>query len=309
MNVSIVIVSFNVADLLNECLRSIKRETSCEYEIFVVDNGSKDNSVPIVKAQHPDVQVIQNETNLGFARANNRGFRLARGRYIFMLNPDTLLSNGTIDKLLDFMDNNSDIGVCGPKVLNPDLTIQYTCHHFPSISITLTKYLQLQRFFPRIRLFGRELMTYWKYDEIKEVDWITGCALLIRQKALEDVGYLDENYFMYSEECDLSYRMKKNNLKTVFFPGSTIIHYGGQSAFTQKKHSVHESTITNYLFESKYYFFKKNHGQTSEFIIRVLDLMYYSIVLLKNKMMVSKKNRKDKISFARSVILTALNKT
>ena len=309
MDVSVVIVSYNVANYLSECLSSFKRETTCEYEIIVIDNNSDDKSVEVVKTNHPDAQIIQNDTNVGFARANNMGFKLADGRYLFMLNPDTVLLNGTVDKLVQFMDESPEIGVCGPKVLNPDLTIQYTCHHFPSLSITLTNYLQLQRFFPKNKFFGREHMTYWNYDEIKEIDWITGCSLMIRKKAMDDVGYLDENYFMYSEECDLSYRMKQNNWQTVFFPDSALIHYGGQSSSNQQNQNVHAKTITNYLFNSKYYFFLKHYGRGQEFLLRVLDLMYYSLVLFKNKIMFTKQNRKDKIALARNALLTALKKS
>ena len=161
MDVSIVIVSYNVADLLDKCLGSIKKETSCQYETIVVDNCSIDDSVEIVKLNHPEVNLITTKKNLGFTKANNIAFEAAQGRYVFMLNPDTLIIDNAIDKLTHFMDNHPEAGACGPKNLSPDMSLQYNCHHFPSIAMVLAEYLQLRRFFPKNKYFGREHMSYW----------------------------------------------------------------------------------------------------------------------------------------------------
>lgn len=308
MDVSIVIVSHNVANFLNECLMSIRKETTCKYEVIVVDNNSKDNSVDIVKAAHPEIKLIQNQSNIGFAKANNKAFRLANGRYIFMLNPDTMVLEKAIDKLVQFMDDNPEAGVCGPKNLNPDLSLQPNCHHFPTLSMVLVECLQLRRFFPKNRFFGREHMNYWSYDEVKEVDWITGCSLMFRKEILDKVGFLDENYFMYSEDCDFCYRLKKEKLKTIFYPYASLVHYGGQSSLLHNYQKVHSKTITRYLFKSRYYFFRKHYGRERELLLKIMYIIYFSISLLKNIIMFIKKNRQERISSAKTILHSVINK-
>lgn len=309
MDVTIVIVSYNVPDFLGKCLASIKKETSCAYEIIVVDNNSLDDSAEIAKAHHPEVRLIQNKANEGFAKANNKAFKEAKGRYLFMLNPDTVVLDGAIDKVIQFMDKHHEVGACGPENLNPDLSLQRNCHHFPSLSMILVEYLRLKNRFYRFKFFGREHMTYWSYDEIKKVDWISGASLMIRREALDAVGCLDEQYFMYSEECDLCYRLKQNKWKTVFYPNASIIHYGGQSSLTQNYQTVHSKTITKYLHQSRYCFFKKNYGKGREFLLRFLDVVYFSFSFLKNKIQISKKDRQMRIDYAKIVLRLALNKS
>jgi len=306
MDVSIIIVSFNAGNYLNKCLLSVKKETASNYEIIVVDNHSRDDSVDIVKKYYPDVKLVEFQENVGFAKANNIAFKAANGRYVFMLNPDTVVLNGAIDKLVKFMDHNKSAGACGPKNLNTDLSLQYNCHHFPSLLLSLWEYLQLKRFFPHSRIFGREHMSYWDYNIVKEIDWITGCSLLIRKKVLDRIGFLDENYFMYSEECDLCFRMKKNNYLTLFYPGASIIHYGGQSSLKQEQQKTFSKTIVKYLFQSRYYFYRKNYGKGWEILLRLLDMIYFGISLIKNKVFFLKKNRKEKIALAEEVLCTTL---
>lgn len=307
MDVSVVIVSFNVADFLEECLSSIKKETTCEYEIIIVDNNSNDNSVEIVERYHPEVNLIKQDVNAGFAKANNIGFKEARCRYVFMLNPDTVVLENAIDKLVQFMDGHQEAGACGPKNLNPDLSLQHNCHHFPSLSMRLIHHLQLERFFPKHRFFGREFMTYWDYGEIKEVDWITGCSLMIRKDVLEEAGYLDENYFMYAEECDFCLKIRKQGWRTVFFPKAAIIHYGGQSALGQTDEKVFNKSISSHLFTTRYYFFRKNHGYLSCVAYKCIDFLYYSIVYLKNLFRWDKEIRKSKLDEARTVLSIILS--
>jgi len=305
MDVTIVIVSYNVANFLNDCLYSIKKETRCSYEVIVVDNYSEDNTVEIVQNQHPDIKLIKNQSNEGFAKANNRGFKIAKGRYILMLNPDTVILDKAIDKLVRLMDTHPKAGACGPKNLNPDLSLQHNCHHFPSLIMAFFECLQLRRFFPEKRLFGREHMTYWTYDKVRDVDWITGCSLMIRKTALDGVGFLDENYFIYSEECDFCYRLKKNKWKVLFFPGASITHYYGQSSSAQNQHKAKAKTVTRYYFESRYYFFKKNFGRGREFLLRLMDIIYYSLSFFRNKIMLWKGDREERMSYAETVLHAA----
>jgi GT2 family glycosyltransferase len=308
MDVSIVIVSYNVAGYLRGCLDSIRKETSCAHEIIVVDNNSTDDSVAIAGSFMPGLKLVQKHENVGFARANNQGFGMAQGRYIFMLNPDVVVMDRAIDKLVDFMDKNPEIGACGPKNVSPDMSLQLNCHHFPTLSMILVEYLRLKRKFQKRRFFGREHMTYWSYDEVKDVDWITGASLMIRKEALDEVGWLDEDYFMYSEESDLCYRLKKKRWRVAFYPEASILHYGGQSSLSQQQQTVHSKTITKYLHQSRYLFFRKNYGKGREWLLRALDILYFSLSYVKNKVQFRKSDRQEKMDYARIVLRLALNR-
>lgn len=302
VNVTVVIVSYNVAALLDACLDSIKKGTGLSYEIIVVDNNSKDSSVEMVKKKHPDVVLINNETNAGFAKANNQAFRGAKGRYIFMLNPDTIVLENAIDKLVQFMDTHPAAGACGPKNLNPDGSLQYNCCHFPDIWIRLAWHFHLRRLFPRNRLFGRERMTYWDYGDTRQVDWIAGCSLMIRSEALEQVGLLDENYFMYTEETDLCFQMKKAGWSTLYYPDSAIIHYGGQSSLAQNKEKVYSKSIIKHLLITQYYFFRKNYGLFYSLAVKSADFCYYSLVYVKNIFRTDANMRQFKLEEARNAL-------
>lgn len=306
MDVSIVIVSYNVSDLLNDCIVSIKKETSCNYEIIVVDNNSIDNSAEMLKNCHPDVRLIQNEMNVGFAKANNQAFKESSGKYILMLNPDTVVLNKAIDKLVQFMGEYPDAGAAGPKVLYPDMSLQPNCHHFPTLVMRFADYAGLRRKYPKSRIFGKEFMTYWSYNEIKEVDWITGCALILRKTALDQIGVLDENYFMYTEETDICYRLNKAKWKVMFYPDAEIIHYWGKSSSISKEQKSVLNPTIKYLLDTKYYFYKKNYGYIHVFLLKLIDFIFYLTVFIKNIFRRDKKIRQKKLqhaSFVLSLIL------
>jgi len=282
MDVSIVIVSFSTSRLLDECIVSIKEETHCAYEIIVVDNASTDDSCRMIKEKHPEAMLIENSENVGFARANNQGFALARGNYFFMLNSDTVILDGAIDKLMDFMEKNKKVGICGPRNCSRDMTIQYNCNHFPSIWIDFTLHTRLCAVLPKIKWFNLSQMKYWDYDGIREVDLITGCALMIRNQIYKALGGLDDHFFMYYEETDLCYRMRKLGYSVVYYPDATIIHYGGGSSRNNSPGTVFSKTNMDHFLKSKYYFNNKNYSSVHEIIARVLDLSYGLILLLKN---------------------------
>lgn len=307
MDVSIVIVNYNTCRLLDECIESIKRETRCEYEIIVVDNASSDDSCKMIKTKHPDVLLIENAENSGFAKANNLGFARARGRYFFMLNPDTVILDRAIDKLVDFMDNNHDAGICGPRNVGPDGALQHNCDHFPSVWNTLCYYASLGELFPKSRIFNRCWMRYWDYDGVRNVERMTGCSLMIRSSLFREVGGLDESYFMYFEETDFCYQAHLKGKKTVYFPYSCIIHYGGESAKTVKSIPVYNNVCWTYFYKSQYYFFRKNYGLLPTIAIKLLDALNgLKICLLSFKHSnADKKNNNMKIGLF--LIKTALN--
>lgn len=289
MDVSIVIVSYNTSRLLDECIQSIQQETRCSYEIIVVDNASTDDSCRMLREKHPGVTLIENRENSGFAKANNQGFAVAQGRYFFMLNPDTVILEGAIDKLVNFMDDNSEVGICGPRNVGASGELQYNCDHFPTLWNIFCYYAGLGRLFPDSSIFNRGGMRYWDYEQTNNVERIVGCSLLIRHDLFRQLDGLDENFFMYFEETDLCYRSFKLGKKTSYYPFAKIIHYGGESSKTAKSNLVINKTIANYFYSSLYYYFYKNHGLISMFSVRFLNLLYGTYILL-----ISQFNRDDK---------------
>jgi GT2 family glycosyltransferase len=231
MRLSIIVVGWNVKTDLLGCLGSIEaNRPHAEYEIIVVDNASTDSSVIDVQRQFPNVTVIANGINRGFAAANNQGFEDSRGDYVLFLNPDTIVESGSLDTLIGFMDDNEDVGVCGPKLLNDDGTIQPSVRQFPTFRGTLHCHtvFRLSRVFQR--QYKKWLMKDFRHDRQMDVDQVMGAALMARRSVIEQVGKMDERYFMYYEEVDLCYRIKGAGWRVVFVPEAVITHLGGKSA-------------------------------------------------------------------------------
>jgi hypothetical protein len=183
----------------------------------------------MIKEKFPQVTLIENSENKGFAAANNQGIRIAQGRYILLLNSDTLILDNAIFKTVAFADTHPEAAVVGCKVLNPDRTLQRTCFMFPSLLNMVLSSTYLYKLFPRSKFFGREQMTWWDRNDIREVDVVTGCFMLVRREAVEQIGLLDERFFMYGEETDWCYRFKQGGWKILFTPSAEIIHLGGAS--------------------------------------------------------------------------------
>jgi GT2 family glycosyltransferase len=231
MDISIIIVNWNTRDILRDCLSSVFKQTQgIEFEVIVIDNGSSDRSTEMVEAEFPQVIVIANAENLGFAAANNQGIAVARGRYILLLNSDTLILDDAIAKAVQFADSHPDATVIGCRVLNPDRTLQPTCFMFPSLLNMLLSSTYLYKLFPKSKFFGREQMTWWDRNDTREVDVVTGCFMLVRRGAIEQVGLMDERFFVYGEETDWCYRFKKAGWKILFTPDAEIVHFGEQSS-------------------------------------------------------------------------------
>ncbi|MBU0671596.1 MAG: glycosyltransferase family 2 protein [Candidatus Margulisbacteria bacterium] len=278
-DLSIIIVSWNVKDLLEECLNSILlNKDGLNVEVFVSDNLSADGTAEMVKAKFPQVIYIQNKSNLGFTKANNRAFVKAQGKYIFFLNPDTVVQPQALSRLVKFMDEHKDCGALGPRLLNADGTLQLSCRTFPTLETQLYTTLFLDVLFPSSKLFGQHLMSFWQHDELKEVDQPMGSALLVRKETLDKVGAFDENIFIWYDEVDLCKRIKQAGLKIFFLPDAQIIHYGGQS-FGQWK-GIKQSLRGAYIWrKSRNYFFKKHYGFWTVPILILLDMVQLGLIL------------------------------
>lgn len=232
MDVSIIIVNWNTKELLKNCIGSIyEQPNNVQFEIIVVDNASSDGSAMMVKAKFPQVFLIENTENKGFATANNQGMAIAKGRYVLLLNSDTVVLDGAIAKTVTFADDHPEAAVIGCRVLNSDGTLQPTCFMFPSVLNMLLSASYLYKLLPHSPFFGRERMIWWDRDSVREVDVVTGCFMLARREAIEQVGPMDERFFVYSEETDwCCYRFKQAGWKVLFAPDAEIIHLGGQSS-------------------------------------------------------------------------------
>jgi GT2 family glycosyltransferase len=230
MDVSVIIVNWNTRSILRDCLSSVFKQTQgIEFEVIVIDNGSSDSSVQMVETEFSQVNIIANTENRGFAAANNQGMAVAKGRYVLLLNSDTVILDDVIKKTVLFADTHREVAVVGCRVLNADRTLQQTCFMFPSVLNMLLATTCLYKLFPRNRFFGRERMTWWNRDSVSEVDVATGCFMLVRRQAIEKIGLMDERFFVYGEETDWCYRFKKSGWKIMFTPDGQIIHYGGQT--------------------------------------------------------------------------------
>lgn len=231
MIISVVIVSWNTCDILKECLTSVYQQSNLlDIEVIVIDNASTDGSVKMIKREFPKVKLICNNRNRGFAAANNQGMEIAQGKYILLLNSDTIILKNAIDRVVTFAEEHHDAAVIGCRVLNPDRTLQNTCFMFPSILNLFLAATYLYKVFPKSKFFGRERMTWWNRDTVRKVDVVTGCFMLVRREAIENTGQMDERFFMYGEETDWCYRFKNANWRILFTPDAKIIHYGGKSS-------------------------------------------------------------------------------
>jgi GT2 family glycosyltransferase len=228
VDVSVVIVSWNTRELLRKCIESVLAESGdMVTEVIVVDNDSRDGSALMVCQAFPSVTLIANSRNRGFAAANNQGIAASTGKYILLLNSDTIVLDGAIARAVHLM--SDDAAVLGVRVLNPDGSLQPTCFMYPSPLNMLLSSTYLYKLFPRSRFFGRERMTWWDRDDTRQVDVVTGCFMLLRREAIEAVGPMDERFFIYAEETDWCYRFRKAGWKVMFTPDAEIIHYGGAS--------------------------------------------------------------------------------
>ncbi len=257
MTLSIVIVSYNVKEFLEQCLLSVlKAMKNIEGEIFVVDNNSVDGTQSMLKAKFnlPKVHLMFNKENVGFGRANNQALRLCKGEFVLVLNPDTLLQEDTLEKMIAFMRTDEKIGAAGCKLLNADGSFQLSCRRsFPSPEVSFYKIIGLSRLFPKSRRFARYNLTYLSTEETYEVDALMGAFMFLRREVLETVGVFDEAFFMYGEDLDWCYRIKQAGWKIYYYSGTQIIHYKGESAKKMSFNYVVQFYEAMLIFVRKYY--------------------------------------------------------
>lgn len=236
VRLSIVIVNFNTYKFLCQCLDSIYSIKE-DFEIIVVDNASSDDSVSLIRQHYPKVLVISNNKNIGFATANNQGVKKAKGDYILLLNPDTLIPKNTLSRMLKFMEENPMVGMTTCKVILPTDILDDACHRgFPTPWNAFCQFSGLSYLFPKSLLFNGYHLGYRNMDRVHEIDSCAGAFMLIRREAGEKIGWFDEDFFWYGEDLDFCFRVKKSGWKVMYIPDVKIIHYKGVASGI-KKHS------------------------------------------------------------------------
>lgn len=262
--VSIIIVNWNTRDLLRQCLTSVVRETTVSNEILVVDNGSTDGSADMVVVEFPVAYVIANRKNLGFAKANNQAIAKALGRYILLLNSDTVVLDRAIDRMIEFADQHLEAGVVGPKLVTSDGSLQSSCRNFPWLGNSIIAFLGSVHLLPYGFLSAR-IHRLWEHDQIRDVDWIIGACLLVRHEVIRQVGSLDEDFFFYSEDMDWCYRIKKAGWRILFYPDARVIHFGGQSSI----HRWGDQAMVIADYAAPILFFRKHSNVLSTWAFRL----------------------------------------
>ncbi len=254
ITLTIQIVNWNAREPLRAALRSIlAHPPHFPYEIIVVDNASSDGSVQMLEKEFPEIKLIVSEQNLGFSRGHNLAARAARGKYQFILNPDTEVMPNALDLLVEFAEKHPEVAIIGPKILNPDGSLQYSCRRFPNPTAALFRNTPLGKLFPNNRYTREYLMTDWDHSSIREVDWVSGAALFIQREVFERLGGFDEQFFMYCEDMDLCYRAWQAGYKVVYYPEPVIIHAIGRSTDLVANKMIITFHRSMYLFYKKHY--------------------------------------------------------
>ena len=270
---SIIIVNWNTKLHLKWCLHYVfKRTRGIDFEVLVVDNGSSDGSIAMVENNFPGVKLIGNKQNLGFAKANNQAIKKAAGKYILLLNSDTKITEQSLVKMVEYLDNNSQVGILGCKLLNPDGSLQPSCRRFPTLLSQIIILLKLHNYFPNIKTIKDYYMLDWPHDKIKKVDQVMGACFMVRQEVFTDIGLLDDKYFIWFEEVDFCRRAMEAGWKTHFIPGAQVFHEKGVSfkkLLSPKKQIWFNNSVLRYF---------KKHGTIFDYLI-LLSLYPLSMLL------------------------------
>jgi len=280
VKLSVVIVNYNVKHFIEQCLFSVlKAAQHVSCEVFVVDNNSVDGSVNLIKSRFPQITLIENKTNTGFSVANNQAIRLAKGDYVLLLNPDTVVQEDTFVKTVTFMDEHPDAGGLGVKMLDGQGNFAPESKRgLPTPSVAFYKMFGLSKLFPHSRKFGKYHLSYLPENEVNEVDVLSGAFMLMRKSLLDKIGLLDETFFMYGEDIDLSYRITKAGYRNYYFPLTQIIHYKGEST---KRSSINYVLIfykAMAIFSKKH--FSGSHTFWFTFLINLAIILKAGAALL-----------------------------
>jgi GT2 family glycosyltransferase len=302
-DLSVIVVSYNTCNVLRRCLHHLREcAEGLSLEIIVVDNGSRDGSVEMLQEEYPEALVIPSDVNLGFAAANNRALRLARGRYFVLLNSDAFLRPGALRRAIDHMESEPEVGLGGGQLISQENSWQPSARAFPSLLNDFLILTGLASRFPHSRFFGRPDRTWADPMEAAEVDWVPGAFSIIRPEVLAQTGFFDEAFFLYCEEVDLCRRIKALDHKVRYWPDVVIVHLGGESAKSvrQAARSHFGSQLMLWSIRSRFLYYRKHHGAAAHFV-RIVELCWHRLRLVRNCSS-RHEERRRKAAESRSVI-------
>jgi hypothetical protein len=275
IELSVCIVAYQAKDYLRACLDSLLENThQPSFEVIVVNNGSSDGTHELLATRYPQVILIENEKNLGYTRPMNQALRASHGKFLLQLNPDTIVLPNALDLLVNFMQEHPSVGICGPKVLNQNGTLQGPCKRGEARPwAVISYYLGLSKLFPKSKLFGGYLLNYLDEDATNPVAGVSGSCMLIRREVINQISYLDENYFAFQEDADFCFRTRQSGWEVYYYPEAKIVHYGGQGG---SRVEPYRSIIE---WHRSYFLFYRKHLAKDYFFI--FNWIYYLLMIVK----------------------------
>ena len=285
MDLTTIIINYNTANLLDKCIKLLRNASlKISMNIIIVDNASSDNSVDLLQRDFTDCKLIRNDVNVGFGRANNQCIPFIEGKYVLLLNTDAFVPEDTINKTIQFMDNNQSCGILGVKLLGRDGTLQPSCRFFPTPLNIFLQRTGLKRFFKNTQLVDD---MSWDHNSAKQCDWVPGCYYLIRQEVVKNIGLFDPRYFLYYEEVDHCFAVKKAGWEVHFFPDTSVVHIGGESAKSEGDLTSSGRQLEALQIESELLYFRKNHGRLTAFnnvlLLTLADMIIFFKQIIKGK--------------------------
>ncbi|MGO8772928.1 MAG: glycosyltransferase family 2 protein [Terracidiphilus sp.] len=291
-DLSIVIVSWNAKRYLAECLESLAVYGSAWVrEVIVVDNASTDGTCEMVVSRFPDVKLLRNESNLGFAKANNIGIAQCSGEYVCLVNSDVKLIHDCFTPMLNYMRNRPDVALLGPKMLGADLGVGRSTMRFPTVWNSICRALGLDRVFKGSKLFGGQMVSDFDHEQTRDVEVLNGWFLMVRRSVLGRVGLLDERFFMYGEDIDWCYRFHQAGQRTVFFAAAEAIHYGGASSANAPVRFQIE------MYRANCQYWKKHRGQTAALLYLLIIWLHQAVRLLGYLMLLPRRTSRSEAVF------------
>ncbi len=285
-DVSVLVVNYNAEHLLDQFFGAL--QDSCgayRAEVIVYDNGSVDGSVKKIKSDFPFVKLMAHANNIGFGRANNGAFEYASGRYVLLLNTDAFVEPDSLSKTIEYMDVHPNCGILGVKLIGRDGALQPSCRYFPTPWNNFLFRTGLNQIFRHTRLVDD---MSWDHASVRQCDWVPGCYYLIRREVIEQVGLFDPRYFLYYEEVDHCFATRKAGWEIHYFPGTEIVHLGGESAKSEGELTPSGRQIESLQMESELLYFRKNHGRFAAFLNVLLVSVGDGIIVLKRMIKASK---------------------
>jgi len=284
--VSIIILTYNTQDLCKRCLDELLPETQgISSEVIVVDNGSKDDTIDMLRTEYPQVKSIKLEKNIGFGAGNNVGYKEAKGKYIIILNSDAFMTPGSLKKSIELMETHPKAGIGGAKLISPDGSWQPSARAYPSFLNDILMRTGLNARYPKSKFFGRCDRTWAPIDQDAEVDWVPGAFSIIRKEGLEKLGFFDERFFLYYEEVDLCKRFKDAGYQIWYWPEIIVTHIGGETTKNDKSQhfSKTSSQLTLWQLRSRYLYYYKHYGALSAFLAMQSERLWHRLRAWKNK--------------------------